>query len=55
MVILLRKSRRGLSAVEVVLVTAIGLSMAATLYWLFERSIGQFYASLSNAVGWPFL
>lgn len=47
--------RRGMSALEVIMVTGMVVPMAAALYWLFEMSMDQFWFLLGNAVGWPFL
>lgn len=47
--------RRGMSALEVIMVTGMVVPMAAALYWMFEMSMDQFWFLLGNAVGWPFL
>ncbi len=47
--------RKGLSALEVVMATAIGLPIAGFIYWTTERLLDQFWFLLGNAVGWPLL
>lgn len=52
----LRRSRRpAMAALEVVLVTGIGLPIAAFIYFTFERVLDQFWFALGNAVGIPFM
>jgi hypothetical protein len=50
-----RKSRLGMSALEVVLATAVILPMAAAGYILMEEAMQNYFFLIDNAVGFPFL
>ena len=49
------RCRPGMSAIEVVLTTAVLLPLAAFLYWLLERASEHYFFLLGNAVGSPYL
>lgn len=51
----LRPGRKGLTALEVVLVMTVCLPMAAAVFWLFRRAVARFFEVVGTVVGWPFL
>ncbi|HEY7311859.1 MAG TPA: hypothetical protein VH643_21020 [Gemmataceae bacterium] len=50
-----RRARRGMAALEVVLVTGLALPMAAVLFWLLVLTVRRFFGMLGNGVGMPYL
>ncbi len=50
-----RRVRRGMAALEVVLVTGLTLPMAAALFWLLVLTVRRFFGMLGNGVGMPYL
>ncbi len=50
-----RRLRRGMAALEVVLVTGLALPMAAALFWLLVLLVRRFFGMLGVSVGWPYL
>lgn len=47
--------RRGMSAIEVVMATAVGVPMAAGLFFLARMGSQAFLEMVSVIVGWPHL
>lgn len=47
--------RRGMAALEVVLVTGLTLPMAAAIFWLLVLTMRRFFGMLGNGVGMPYL
>jgi hypothetical protein len=47
--------RRGMAALEVVLVTGLALPMAAVLFWLLVLMVRRFFGMLGTGVGMPYL
>ena len=47
--------RRGMAALEVVLVTGLALPMAAAIFWLLVLTLRRFFGMLGNGVGMPYL
>jgi hypothetical protein len=47
--------RRGMAALEVVLVTGLALPMAAAIFWLLVLTLRRFFGMLGNGVGLPYL
>jgi hypothetical protein len=47
--------RRGMAALEVVLVTGLALPMAAVLFWLLVLIVRRFFGMLGTGVGMPYL
>ena len=52
---LLLRKRRGMSAIEVVMATAVGVPMAAGLFFLARMGSQAFLEMISVMVGWPHL
>jgi hypothetical protein len=50
-----RRIRRGMAALEVVLVTGLALPMAAAIFWMLVLLVRRFFGMLGNAVGMPYL
>jgi len=50
-----RTIRRGMSAIEVVMATAVGVPMAAGLFFLSRMGSQAFLEMISVVVGWPHL
>jgi hypothetical protein len=50
-----RLVRRGLAALEVVLITGLALPMAAVLFLLLVLTVRRFFGMLGNGVGMPYL
>ena len=50
-----RPRRRGTTALEVVMITAVGVSMAAVLYYLVVNACDAVYRIVAVLVGWPLL
>ena len=51
----LQRIRRGMAALEVVLITGLALPLAAVLFWMLVLLMRRFFGMLGNAVGWPYL
>lgn len=50
-----RRRRRGLAALEIVMVTALTLPMAAAVFWLVVLTVRRFFGMLGTGVSWPYL
>ena len=50
-----KRVRRGLAALEVVIITALTLPMAAIIFWLMVLTLRRFFGMLGNSVGMPYL
>lgn len=50
-----KRVRRGLAALEVVLITALTLPMAALILWLMVWTIRRFFGMFGVGVGMPYL
>lgn len=46
-------ARRGMAALDCVLVLAACFPIAAGLYWIFERGFAMHHLTIGTSVGWP--
>jgi hypothetical protein len=46
--------RRGMAALEVVIIAGLTLPMAAAIFWLLVRTVRHFFGMLGNGVGLPY-
>lgn len=47
--------RRGMAALDVVMITAVTVPIAAFAFWMVVLTVRRFFGMLGVGVGWPYL